>query len=370
MNTPLQPARVLPPGHILKLELEAREWTQRDLAAIMERPPQAIGEIIRGKKQITPETAIELAGAFGTSPDFWINLETNYRLFLARQTKVEETKIARKSKMYHLAPITEMIKRGWIQQTEAIEELEQNLCRFLRIPTLDTPPQMIAQFRCSTERNPTTNAQIAWLSRVIHLVEHQQVGAFSLATLQESFSTLLGFRKHASSVQQVPPFLQEIGIYCVFVPHLPNTYIDGATFTHNEHPVIALSLRYDRIDTFWFTLMHELAHITLQHQGAYLDMFDDEEEQTREEEIVANKQAKDWLIDQQALERFILQTSPYFSRKKIEQFAMEQQVHPGIVVGQLHHEGWVKYTHLRQFLVKVKPFLEDWIDVPTPKFAV
>ncbi|MHB1293920.1 MAG: HigA family addiction module antitoxin [Anaerolineae bacterium] len=76
-------ARLVPPGRIIARELEARGWQQKDLAEIMGRPEQAISEILNDKKQITPETARELAGAFGTSIDFWINLETNYRLHLA-----------------------------------------------------------------------------------------------------------------------------------------------------------------------------------------------------------------------------------------------------------------------------------------------
>jgi len=81
----LTPARVTPPGSILSEEIEARGWTQKYLAEIMGRPPQAINEIIKGKKQITPETAIELSAAFGTSAQFWTNLEANYRLHLAQK---------------------------------------------------------------------------------------------------------------------------------------------------------------------------------------------------------------------------------------------------------------------------------------------
>jgi addiction module HigA family antidote len=80
-----RPARVIRPGIILQREIEARGWTQKDLADIIGRPQQTISEILRGTKQITPETALELSDAFGTSPEFWMNLETNYRLRLAEQ---------------------------------------------------------------------------------------------------------------------------------------------------------------------------------------------------------------------------------------------------------------------------------------------
>lgn len=84
------PARVTIPGSILSRELEARGWTQKDLAEIMSRPAQTINEIIRGTKQITPETAIELSQALGTSAEFWTNLEAKYRLHLASKDKKEQ----------------------------------------------------------------------------------------------------------------------------------------------------------------------------------------------------------------------------------------------------------------------------------------
>ena len=74
------PVRAISLGRILQRELDSRGWTQKDLAEITNRPPQAINEIIRGTKQITPETARELSAALGTTTEFWINLETNYRL--------------------------------------------------------------------------------------------------------------------------------------------------------------------------------------------------------------------------------------------------------------------------------------------------
>jgi len=84
MSATLKPARVPSPGRILRRELEARGWTQKDLAHIMDLPEQTISQIVRGRKRVTPEMALELASAFGTSADLWLNLEANYRLYCAR----------------------------------------------------------------------------------------------------------------------------------------------------------------------------------------------------------------------------------------------------------------------------------------------
>ena len=74
----------IPPGEVLAEELEARGMTQRELAARLGRPAQAVNEIIKGKKAITAETALELEKALGIGAHFWANLEADYRITLAR----------------------------------------------------------------------------------------------------------------------------------------------------------------------------------------------------------------------------------------------------------------------------------------------
>jgi HTH-type transcriptional regulator/antitoxin HigA len=81
MSQSKQPvAEVFAPGEFLREELAARGWTQGDLAGILGRPTQAINAIVKGRKVITPETAVGLGAAFGTSPEYWLNLETAFQL--------------------------------------------------------------------------------------------------------------------------------------------------------------------------------------------------------------------------------------------------------------------------------------------------
>ena len=90
-----KPANVFSPGEFLRDELEARGWTQRDLADVLGRPLQTVNQIINAKKRITPETAVELASALGTSAGLWLNLESAYRL---AHVKSIDTHIARRAK--------------------------------------------------------------------------------------------------------------------------------------------------------------------------------------------------------------------------------------------------------------------------------
>lgn len=87
----LLPAYTPAPGEILAEELATRGWSQRQFAAIIGRPAQAVNEILRAKKQITPETALRIAAALGTSAELWIKLEADYRLSLALQAISHQT---------------------------------------------------------------------------------------------------------------------------------------------------------------------------------------------------------------------------------------------------------------------------------------
>jgi HTH-type transcriptional regulator / antitoxin HigA len=359
MSQKLTPARVPTPGKILNRELEARGWTQKDLAEIINRPVQTINEIIRGNKQITSETAIELSQALGTSPDFWANLEAKYRLHLASKNKKEQD-ITRKSYLYTIVPISELIKRGWIQSTNSIDELEKQVCNFFGISSVNETPQLGVNFRCSQHREPEETSRIAWVKRVENLAKQQTVASFDRIKLLAAIPEIITYAEQVESLLQIPKFLASLGVHFVIVPHLSKTYLDGAAFYLNDNPIIALTLRYDRIDSFWFTFLHELAHIVLGHQGTYLDNLDALED--NEQETEANQKAAEWLIDTQSFNNFILRNKKVFSRKAIEEFALTQNRHPGIILGRLHHDQLVPHKNLRPLLVKVSPFLETWID--------
>lgn len=356
-------ARVVKPGQIMARELEARGWSQKDLAEIMGRPIQAINEIVGGSKQITPNTAHELAQVFGTSPEFWMNLETNYRLHLA-QKEQGSTDIPRRSKVYSLAPVKELIKRGWIKTPDSVNELEKRVCSFLEISSPEEEPQfeMAVSRRHSVERGPVDAAQIAMLKRAKHLVASQKVGRFDRKKFRATIPQILDHAKDAKSASRVPRFLMDLGVHFVIVPSLPQSFLDGATFSPEGNPVIVLSLRYDRIDNFWFTLMHEIAHVDGRHRGIFIDN-DLEQDAKSSEEKDADDSAQNWLIEANRYKAFVHAARPYFSRQSIVNFAQEIGRHPGIVLGRLHHEKVVHFSHLRPMLEKVRPILADWVDV-------
>ena len=136
-----RPAEVFPPGEFIRDELEARGWTQEDLATILGRPLQTVNAILNGRKQITPETAIGLATAFGTTAEFWLNLEAAYRLSLE---KADDGSVAQRAQLFALAPIKELVRRKWIAGSNNPETLTLELKDFFGVPDLTQEPPTLA----------------------------------------------------------------------------------------------------------------------------------------------------------------------------------------------------------------------------------
>lgn len=355
------PAEVFPPGDFIREELEAREWTQADLSEILGVSLPSVNEIINGKRSVTPETAKALGHAFGTDPQFWVNLEGAYQLWKVRPN--DENAVARRAKLYAIAPVREMIHRKWIEPSNSVDLLEKRVLDFFDIKTIEDPievwPHAVSK---STPYAVMNAAQRAWLFRAMHLGRAVNTANFSEASLERVLRALKPLLVNPEDIRHVPRVLAEGGIRFVVVEHLGQTRLDGACLWLNPRaPVIALSLRYDRIDFFWFHLLHELGHVKRRdglEQYAPVDEDLDGDMLSMKDkppaEIEASKFASDHLIPQKELDDFINRVRPLYSTTKIIGFAALHHVHPGIVIGQLHHRGELAFAHSRKMLVKVR----------------
>lgn len=357
MNTRM-PAQVLPPGTFLKEELEERGWSQVELAEILARPPRLISEIISGKRAITPETAKGLEAALGTSAQMWMNLEANYQL---SKTRIEGAGVSRRARLYGKFPVKELLRRAWVKPAKEVETLEANFCRFFNIDSIDESPTFQhAPKKCSYD-DTAKMLQLAWLNRAEQVAKTVEVRAFSLVALKDAIQNLKRCLRNVEDVKSAAAILIKAGVRLVVVEYLPGAKLDGACFWLNKgkSPVIALSLRLDRIDNFWHTLFHEIDHI-LNGEGKetpIVDVLDIDEEGRAAlppEERRANASAANYCIDQKELKTWIAQTSRVSSRGSIISFANRVGVHPGLVVGQLQHHGEIPYSFHRDLLEKVR----------------
>jgi HTH-type transcriptional regulator/antitoxin HigA len=370
-------AEIFPPGEFLREELEARGWTQSDFAEILGRPIQLVNEIVLGKRAITPETAQGVADALGTSPQLWLNLESAYQLSRLKQ---EDNSVARRARLYEKAPVKEMVRRRWIEQSNNVGVIEQRVMEFYGLTAIDQNPQFWPfAARASSSMQEASPAHWAWLFRARYLARGVQATKFTDARFEEGIARLKALLPNPEEIRHVPRILSEAGIRFLVLESLSHTRIDGACFWLNQSsPVVVLSLRYDRIDGFWFTLFHELGHVLHRHGLTEYEPVDTNlvgngaqpfEEKSAIEQLV-DKFAVEHLVPKKVLDYFIARVKPLYYKTKINDFARHNGVHPGIVVGQLQFRKEIPYSHNREMLISVKDVItrsaltDGWGNVP------
>lgn len=357
------PAETFPPGDFIKDEIEARGWTQEDLAEVMGRDLRLVNEIITGKRGITTDTAKGLGEALETSAQYWMNLQTSHQL---AQSKSQIEHVARRSKLYEKAPVRMMIKRNWIESSTNIDVLEKRVCDFFGLENINEEPELVYAPRKSTSYAESTPIQWAWLYRAVHLSKAVDTKRFTTAKLDDALERLKLILASPQDIRLIPKILAEAGIKFMVIEPLPQSKIDGVTFWVDDSPVIALSLRYDRIDWFWHTLGHELAGHVKNGDGKNtkaiidIDLLEQQGKADRPQcEIDADNNAVSFLVPQAELDNFIARVSPMYSKQRIVGFANKIHVHPGIVVGQLQHSSRneLNYSQHRDLLVKVRDII-------------
>ena len=350
--------RPVHPGRILREKLQERGWTQDQLCTITGYGKQSISLIANEKSGVSADMAKALAAAFGNTPDEWLKWDSQYRLSVA---EADVSDIERRAHLYSLAPVRDMQKRGWIAPTDDTQRLETELKKFFGVDSLEGDVAFpVATFR--TETLPYLNpAEKAWCFRARTMTSAMPVPAFRHDRLNEAEKELRKLAAYPKEARHLTELLAEYGIRFVVVEPLPGAKIDGAAFWLNEtSPAVALSLRFDRIDAFWFTLMHEFAHIkhgdALSVDRDLIDgtigiavmLVEDEVEQK------ANEAASNSLVPSRELDSFISRVGPLYSKERIIQFAHKMKIHPGIIVGQLQHRNELSFGSNREMLVKVR----------------
>lgn len=344
-----------PPGSYIKEELEARGWSQRDLAYVLGMAEQQLSRLLSGSQAVTPDMARALGDAFDVSAEYFANLQTQYDLARA---KAPDPAVKTRAALQLAFPIREMIRRGWIEDSDPAL-LELQVTRFFEADNLNEVPQLkFAAKRTHYDDDPP--GQIAWLFRVRQLAKQIEVLPYSEAKLRDALRRLRTFVADPESIDQVPAILAECGVRFVVVESLPNAKIDGVcTWLDNRSPVIGMSIFYDRLDNFWFVLRHEIEHVLLGHgkQRAILDNLEgdaaSESQSVGEEEQMANAAAASFCIPREKMQSFYARKNPYFSERDVIGFASVMEVHPAIVVGQIQHMTR-RYSFLRKYQVPIR----------------
>ncbi len=349
------------PGQFIEKLLAERDWNKQFLALLLGVSTTIVSRMVAGTRQIDAEMALHLGEVFGVEPELFLRLQQSFDLAMARVvTKPNPERATRASLFGHL-PIGEMIKRGWlnVETSKDVPAVERELMRFFRVSDLNDIEILPFAAKKTNVEGGVTGPQLVWLYRVRQMAQELMATPYSDAAMRRAISELEPLMISPDGVRKVPRILERAGVRYVICETTKSAKIDGVGFwLDSQSPVIGMSLRYDRIDNFWFVLRHECEHI-LQHHGREEDtmMLDTELEQSRdnisEEECVADFAAANFGVTQESMQRFITRKAPFFRELDLLGFARTEQVHPGIVVGRLQR-ALGRFDLLRQHLVKIR----------------
>ena len=247
-------------------------------------------------------------------------------------------------------PFTEMYKRGWFKTffdgtlAQAKELKEELIIKFVGNFNIQDVALCYNRKSENKESENLDDILMAWRIRVMNLAAAEKLPKWDKDVLTEQFFSHLAM---LSVFDQGPKLAKEllnkVGIHFIIEEHLEKSHLDGSSMLMPDgSPLIALTLRYDRLDSFWFTLFHELAHVKKhlsKNNTAYFDDITNEMSKTIEKE--ADTYAKEMLIPMNIWKTSGLTISS--TPIAIRNFAEEQHISPAIPAGRLRFEN-KKYT--------------------------
>lgn len=349
-------AEGFPPGEYLRDELAERGWTEAEFAHIIDRPVQMVSEILNGKKDITPATAVAFGDALGTSAELWLNLQAAYRLHLTRGDNPKGELVIRRARLRSLVPVRELQRRGWLPASDELDEIEAAVCELLGIANVSEEPRLLAVARKSDVAHPFSPEQIAWIARVKRLGQAKYPStSFDRARLEGVAADLVRMIHDPLDLQAVVEAVENCGVVVVIEEALKGSKIDGvALIAEDGVPIIGLSTRGDRMDSFVFTLLHEIAHLVLDHLQTGEIHLDENLDIAAgsEDEVAANDLAASWVFPN-GLDAGTSKPS----MAAVLALAKANRVHASFVIGRLQRMGVLGWGDFRRAIPKVRPFL-------------
>ena len=332
----------------IRFRMEQAGLSPRDLIPFMGSRAK-VSEVLSGKRPLTMQMARALHANLGIPADVLL------------QQPGGELPSALEGVDWRRFPLAEMAKRGWIEQRRDLKEHAEEIMRDLicRAGGEHVLPAALYRKNDHARANAKTDpyALKAWCWEVLARANATRLPA----TYKPGTVTLEFLRKVArlswssDGPRLAQEFLARHGIHLVCLEHLPHTHLDGAALQLADgSPVIGLTLRYDRLDNFWFCLLHELAHIGRHMANARNEAFIDDltlrdvEGMRRDpKEDEADQWAEEGLIPADAWNISRVQENP--SPLAVMELAQRLEIHPAIVAGRVRHKTR-NYRLLSQFV--------------------
>lgn len=317
------------PISAIEFRMEQQGLKQKDLIPYIGSKSK-VSEVLSGKRPLTLPMIRKLHSGLG------ISLEV-----LIGDAETTPTALPLDWKKF---PFNEMRKKGWLGDAkgtlkEVKDQAEELLKKFFSgvDKSLLQDAYLRQIVRSSGKLDPY--ALIAWKAQVLKQAAAQKsIGSYVEGSINKDFISdvvRLSFLDQGPGL--VEEYLAKAGIHFIVVPHLAKTHLDGAVMrTANVAPVIALTIRHDRLDNFWFTLAHELAHLALHMDREEIDcIIDDLDAEGDDKEQEADALAREALLPSSAWA--VLQEQ--YDSNSIVNLATKLRIHPAIIAGRVRYES-------------------------------
>lgn len=341
------------PGTILKYELEEREISQKDFAALIGMQKSHVNELIKGKRPMTKTIADKIEEKLGISAITLVNLQTQYEYDMKaiEQKSIEEQKALNMLKLYdEIFDVKTIFKRTTQICNNAVEKLH-----YLRETCLLPKPaelqlEVAGMFKKSSKTGLDTRMLMTWKILAENKSRHLQVeGVFDRTEENKVIEELAHIlHKNEDVENSVKYFLSQYGIAFCIEEKVEKASIDGYSYLEGGVPRIILTKRFDRIDNFSFSLMHELGHIYLHYsdtgkEDCKLSISEYDNESPKERE--ANEYAANALIPNQEWKNAPkVRVNPAIIQRKYTAWAEEKNMNKWIVLGRISYEtGMYKF---------------------------
>jgi HTH-type transcriptional regulator/antitoxin HigA len=352
------PVELPNPIDAIRFRMDEQGLKPRDLIPLVGSKSK-VSEILAGKRTLTVPMIRALHSALDIPLEVLIQTQS-----AAAPENCDDVTI------WDRFPLKEMVKRQWI--TAEYNELEQHwdklLSRFFEPLGGPRPVEALCR-RTLVERSGKEMdkyALWAWTARVLIVAQSTDLPRYQPGTVDDSFmQTLVRLSLSDKGPNKAQDYLMDHGIAVVVEPHLPRTRLDGAAMLSGDGtPVIGLTIRHDRIDNFWFTLVHELIHVQ-RHLEANDEAFIDDLESEpgndpRERE--ADNAATETLIP-----RAVWRRSDAFHQRSpdsVNELALQLGIHPAIIAGRIRHD--TKNFRILGQMVGTGKVRKFWPDIRWP----
>ena len=346
-----EPNYAVPPGWVLAEYLEVRGTSQTEFARLCGRSRKSINEIVAGKAALQPEAALQFERVSGLDARIWMGMEADYRLQKARVAEAEE--LAAAVVWAKKFPRQELVKREFLVKGVEGSELVSNLLSFFGVGTLDAWNDKYESMKVAYRHSPSFKSSQEALASWLRLGELGAKSTESPEYVENRFRSALQ-EIHGITPEPIDVALpkaralcNEAGVVLAYVGSLQGAPLSGAAYwLTSKKAVIQLSGRHKTNDHFWFSFFHEAAHLLLHNRKSiFVDNLKDSEND-EEDEAEANEWAAEFLIPRNDWRGFV--QAAMFEAGDVRNFATEQGIAPGIVVGRLQHKKLISWGYLNE----------------------